>query len=102
MKKQILLGLILLNLTNCSYKPIIDTSGRSGTFPHGKSEEMTNDIQHCKMLAESSLSGADEVASWLNNNVLRVWTLGLTPKEERTRENYTRRCLVGRGHSVIN
>jgi hypothetical protein len=54
------------------------------------------------MLAESSLSGADEVASWLNNNVLRVWTLGITPREERTRENYTRRCLQGRGHSVIN
>ena len=38
----------------------------------------------------------------LNNNVLRVWTLGITPKEERTRENYTRKCLQGRGHSVIN
>jgi hypothetical protein len=101
MKKLILLGLIL-NLTNCAYKPIIDSSGRSGTFPHSKAEEATNDIQHCQMLAEQHLSSLDETATWINNNVFRPLYLWLPPEEKRTRENYVRRCLQGRGHSVIN
>ena len=53
-----LLGLILILLiTNCtSYKAVVDTAGRSGTFPHSKAEDITNDIILCEKFAEKTLS----------------------------------------------
>ena len=60
MKKIIVL---LLILNGCAYKPIIDSAGRSGTFPTSTAEQVTNDIQHCKMLAEDHLSKADVASS---------------------------------------
>jgi hypothetical protein len=98
MKKIIVL---LLILNGCAYKPIIDSAGRSGTFPTSTAEQVTNDIQHCKMLAEEHLSKADVAGAWFTNNVLRPYTLFIIPEEKRTRENYARTCLKNRGHSVI-
>jgi hypothetical protein len=42
-----LLGLILiLTISNCStYKPIIDTKGRAGTWNEARAVEITDDIQ---------------------------------------------------------
>ena len=39
---------LMLFLASCTYKPVIDTSGRSGTFDYSKSDEITNDLQHWK------------------------------------------------------
>ena len=97
--KKIIIFLLILN--SCAYKPIIDSAGRSGTFPTSTAEQVTNDIQHCKMLAEDHLSKADVAGAWFTNNVLRPYTLFIIPEEKRTRENYTRTCLKNRGHSVI-
>ena len=34
-------------LTSCaSYKPIVDTAGRSGTYNEDKAKEISNDLQH--------------------------------------------------------
>ena len=64
MKKIIYLLLVSLLLSNCAYNPVIDTAGRSGTFDEDKAKEITNDLQHCKMVY--------------------------------------RKCLINRGHSVLN
>ena len=50
--KKMLCVIILLQA--CVYKPVVDTAGRSGTFDKSKSEELTNDLQHCKTLAKEN------------------------------------------------
>ena len=103
MKKIILLGLILVNLTNCStYKPVVDTAGRSGTFPDGKSENITNDTILCTKFAENTLSDSQEFQSWIIDNVLRPASLGVVSKADDTRKNYIRKCMINRGHSILN
>lgn len=44
--------LILISLSQCAYKPIVDSAGRSGTFDEAKAVEITNDLQHCKRSEE--------------------------------------------------
>ena len=52
MRKLILFITSLLFLASCTtYKPIVDTAGRSGTYNEDKAKEITNDLQHCKQIA---------------------------------------------------
>ena len=101
---KILLGLLLILVTsNCStYKPVVDTAGRSGTFPHTKAEDITNDIILCEKFAEKTLSDSQEFQAWLIDNIFRPASLGVVSKAEDTRKNYTRKCLINRGHSLLN
>ena len=103
MKKQILLGLILLNLTSCyTYKPVVDTAGRSGTFPHAKAEQVTDDTILCTKFAENTLSDSQEFQGWLIDNFFRPASFGVVGKADDTRKNYIRKCMTNRGHSVLN
>ena len=103
MKKGMLLSLILLSLTNCStYKPIIDTKGRAGTWNEARATEITDDIQHCSMLADQHLSNSTEFQAWIIDNILRPASLGVVSKAEDTKKNYIKKCLAGRNHNVIN
>jgi len=99
-----LLGLILiLTISNCStYKPIIDTKGRAGTWNEARAVEITDDIQHCTMLADQHLSTSAEVQAWIIDNVLRPASLGVVSKADDTRKNYIRKCMINRGHSILN
>jgi hypothetical protein len=99
-----LLGLILiLTISNCStYKPIIDSKGRAGTWNEARAVEITDDIQHCTMLAEQYLSTSAEVQAWIIDNVLRPASLGVVSKADDTRKNYIRKCMINRGHSILN
>lgn len=100
---KMLLGLLLILVTSCStYKPVVDTAGRSGTFPHTKAEDITNDIILCEKFAEKTLSDSQEFQAWLIDNILRPASLGVVSKAEDTRKNYTRKCLINRGHSLLN
>jgi len=99
-----LLGLILiLTISNCStYKVVVDTSGRSGTFPDGKSENITNDTILCTKFAENTLSDSQEFQAWIIDNILRPASLGVVSKADDTRKNYIRKCMINRGHSILN
>jgi hypothetical protein len=99
-----LLGLILiLTISNCStYKVVVDTAGRSGTFPDGKSENITNDTILCTKFAEDVLSDSQEFQAWIIDNVLRPASLGVVSKADDTRKNYIRKCMINRGHSILN
>jgi len=100
---KMLLGLLLILVTSCStYKPVVDTAGRSGTFPHTKAEDITNDIILCEKFAEKTLSDSQEFQAWLIDNIFRPASLGVVSKAEDTRKNYTRKCLINRGHSLLN
>jgi hypothetical protein len=99
-----LLGLLLILVTNaCStYKPIIDTKGRAGTWNEARATEITDDIQHCSMLADQHLSNSTEFQAWIIDNILRPASLGVVSKAEDTKKNYIKKCLAGRNHNVIN
>ena len=92
MKKTILtLGLLCTLLNACAYKPIIDTAGKSGTFNTDQAKEITNDMQHCKTLAKNNTSFVGNILYW-----------SLSPTMDSKKESLTRKCLINRGHSVLN
>ena len=99
MKKIIFL---MLFLTSCSYNPVIDTAGRSGTFDISKSDEITNDLQHCKTLAKDNTNGFIESSKYVWNYYFRSGTLWLSPKAEYDYPKLYRNCLTNRRHSVLN
>ena len=92
MKKTILtLGLVCTLLNACAYKPIIDTAGKSGTFNTDQAKEITNDLQHCKTLAKNNTTFVGNILYW-----------SLSPTMDSKKESLTRKCLINRGHSVLN
>ncbi len=91
MKKIIYLFVLGLCLTNCAYKPVIDTAGRSGTFNDTKAVEITNDLQHCKTIAKNNTTFIGNIFYW-----------SMSPTMDTKYESLVRKCLSNRGHSVLN
>ena len=80
--------ILFLLITNCSYHPVIDTKGRTGTFDNSRAEELTDDIQHCKTLAKENSNSVENVLSVFFTNQSRYKTI-------------YKNCLTGRNHSVV-
>ena len=79
-------------LTSCaSYKPIVDTAGRSGTFGDDKAKEISNDLQHCKQLAKENTNTLSNISFWL-----------MSPTAQTQYEDIYRKCMINRVHSVLN
>ena len=91
MKKIIYLFVLGLCLTNCAYNPVIDTAGRSGTFNDTKAVEITNDLQHCKIIAKNNTTFIGNIFYW-----------SMSPTMDTKYESLVRKCLNNRGHSVLN
>ena len=92
MKTILLIMLSLSLLQGCSsYKPLIDTSGRSGTFNTDQAREITNATQHCKTLAKENTTFVGNILFW-----------SVSPTMDTKYESITRKCLTKRGHSVLN
>lgn len=87
--KKMLCVIILLQA--CVYKPVVDTSGRSGTFNEPKAVELTNDLQHCETIAKQNSNFVSNILYW-----------SVSPTMDTKYESLTRRCLTNRGHSVLN
>ena len=102
MKTILLIMLSLSVLQACSYRPIIDSSGRSGTFDNSTAENITNDIILCEELAKKNTNDLVESYKVVHNWYLRPSTLWLMPKAEYTNNKLVRNCLTKRGHSVLN
>ena len=100
--RKIAIIISFLLITACAYNPVIDTAGRSGTFPVAKAEQITDDIILCTKFAENTLSDSQEIQAWIIDNILRPASLGVVSKADDTRKNYIRKCLTNRGHSVLN
>ena len=83
--------IFLMFLTNCAYTPVIDTAGRSGTHNEDKAKEITNDLQHCKMVADNNTSFWGSIDFWITS-----------PTATTQNESIYRKCLINRGHSVLN
>ena len=79
-------------LTSCtSYKPLVDTAGRSGTFDEDKAKEISNDLQHCKQMAKDNTSITSNIGFWL-----------MSPTAQTQYEDIYRKCMINRGHSILN
>ena len=89
--KKLLLILFASVLVSCAYKPVVDTAGRSGTFNEDRAKEITNDLQHCKMIADSNSSFVSNIIFWIES-----------PTAETKHEAIYRKCLNNRGHSVLD
>ncbi len=92
MKKMILtLAISCTLLSACTYRPIIDTAGRSGTFNEDKAKEITNDTQHCQTIAKENSTFVVNILYW-----------SMSPTLDTKYESIMRKCLTKRGHSVLN
>ena len=93
MKKTILtVAIFVCLLQGCAYKPIIDTAGRSSaSFNESQAKEISNDLQHCKTMAKDNTSFVGNIVYW-----------SLSPTMDSKKESLTRKCLINRGHSVLN
>ena len=89
--KTVIISLSLLFLANCAYKPVIDTAGRSGTFNHDKAREITDDLHHCKLVADQNSTFWGGIAFLIES-----------PTADTQHESIYRKCLINRGHSVLN
>ena len=70
MKKTILtVGLLCTLLNACSYRPIIDSNGRSGTFNNSTAENITNDIILCQELAKENTNQLVESYKVVHNGI---------------------------------
>ena len=94
--------LLLVSVTACSYKPIIDTKGRSGKWDKARATEITDDLQSCKHQAKANTNATVEIGKKVYNLVLRPKVLWLSPKARDEYKAIQVNCLEGRGHNVIN
>ena len=102
MKTILLVMLSMTLLQACTYRPIIDSNGRSGTFNNSTAENITNDIILCQELAKQHTNQLVESYKVVHNWYLRPSVLWLMPKAEYTNQKLVRNCLTKRGHSVLN
>ena len=92
MKTILLIMLSLSLLQGCAYKPIIDTAGRSSaSFNESQAKEISNDLQHCKTIAEENTTFVGNIVYWT-----------MSPTMDTKKESLTRKCLTLRGHAVLN
>ena len=91
LKRSLLVFIGFSLLASCAYKPVVYTAGRSGTFNENKAHDITNDIQHCKKLAKNNTSFLGNIIYWI----------GSVEADTEYQALY-RKCLVNRGHSVLN
>lgn len=103
MKKRIIVvGILLTLLQGCVPKIVIDTKGRSGTFPNSKAEDITDDLQHCETLVKKNVNLPLDWIQFGIKKYFELGTAGLIKAGEPKSKTYNRNCLKGRGHAAIN
>ena len=91
MKNILLLAILVAFLNGCAYNPIVYTAGKSGIFNTNQAKEITNDLQHCKTIADNNTDFIGNIIYWIGS-----------PEAETEHQSIYRKCLVNRGHSVLN
>ena len=91
MKKILLIATLVCSLNACStYKPVVDTVGRSGTFDESRAERISDDIILCQQLAKTNTTFLGNINHWI-----------LSPKAETQYEHIVKTCINNRGHSLL-
>jgi hypothetical protein len=95
-----LAGLLLIFLSSCSTKPIVDSRGKSSANIEGDMNRYHDDLYTCEALVKDETSFIVEAGKIVYNS-LRWRVLWLSPKLQ-TRQDYINNCLEGRGYNVVN
>ena len=95
-----LAGLLLICLSSCSTKPIVDSRGKSSANIEGDMNRYHDDLYTCQALVKDETSLLVEAGKIVYNS-LRWRVLWLSPKLQ-TRQDYINNCLEGRGYNVVN
>ena len=93
--------LAMCMITSCTYNPVIDTAGRSGTFDKSNATQITNDLQHCKTLAKENTNEVLEGFKVVHNWYIRPSLLFLPDKAEYNYKPMVNKCMTLRGHAVL-
>ena len=103
MRKRIgVIGIVLTLLQGCVPNIVVDSKGRSGTFPNSKATEITDDKQHCKELVKDNVNLTYDWVSFGFKKYFELGSLGIIKAGEPKSMTYNRNCLKGRGHATIN
>ena len=92
---------VMLMITSCSYNPVIDTAGKSGSFDESRADQITNDLQHCKTLAKENTNNVLEGFKVVHNWYIRPSLLFLPDKAEYDYKRMVNKCMTLRGHAVL-
>ena len=92
--------LLLICLSGCSTKPIVDSRGKSSANIQGDMNRYHDDLYTCEALVKDETSLLVEAGKIVYNS-LRWRVLWLSPKLQ-TRQDYINNCLEGRGYNVVN
>ncbi len=95
-----LVGLLLICLSGCSTKPIVDSRGKSSASIEGDMNRYHDDLYTCEALVKDETSFLVDAGKIVYNS-LRWRVLWLSPKL-KTRSDYVNNCLEGRGYNVVN
>ena len=95
-----LAGLLLICLSSCSTKPIVDSRGKSSANIEGDMNRYHDDLYTCEALVKDETSFLVEAGKIVYNS-LRWRVLWLSPKL-KTRQDYINNCLEGRGYNIVN
>ena len=87
---RLLIVLSLLFVSACSYKPIVDTGGRSGTFSTDRASKITDDTNQCHLEIKKHV-----------NMIENVWHWAWSQESETKYKKMMKTCMTKRGHSVL-
>ena len=87
---RLLIVLSLLFVSACSYKPVIDTGGRSGTFSEDRARKITDDTNQCHLKVIKHVNFAENIRHW-------AWS----EESETKYKKMMKTCMTKRGHSVL-
>lgn len=89
--------LVMLMITSCSYKPIVDNRGLKGKEV---SFRYNDDLSTCKEIAKEN-TPVYEPLKYAYNWYVRPQLLWLPDKAPYSYKAMVNKCLTNRGHSII-
>ena len=89
--------LVMLMITSCSYKPIVDNRGLNGKEG---SYRYNDDLSTCKEIAKEN-TPVYEPLKYAYNWYVRPQLLWLPDKAPYSYKAMVNKCLTNRGHSII-
>ena len=88
---------IMLIVTSCSYRPVVDNRGLDGKEV---SYRYTDDLSTCKEIAKEN-TPVYEPLKYAYNWYVRPQLLWFPDKAEYSYKAMVNKCLTNRGHSII-
>lgn len=96
--KKITLMILIIVLTGCSYKPVVDSRGLNGKEV---AHRYNDDLETCRSIAKENTNDFVEAYKAVYNYYIRPATMWIPDKMEFKYKALVKKCLTNRGHSVL-